>query len=76
MPAQSKEARILMAIEALKSDPKLSVWRVARTYDAPGNTLCNKMNSTMFKAKTQLQNQLLTKLGDKVLLEHIVNLPD
>jgi hypothetical protein len=74
MPEQSKEARILMAIEALRSNSKLRVRKAATTYDVPPTTLRNRMTSTTFQAEYRLQGRLLDELEEKVLLEHIVNL--
>jgi hypothetical protein len=51
MPEQSKEARILMAIEALRSNPKLRVRKAATTYDVPPTTLHNRMTGTTFQAE-------------------------
>jgi len=56
MPKQSKEARVLMAIEALRSNPKLSVRKAAAIYDVPPTTLRDRMNGTTFKAEIRPQN--------------------
>jgi helix-turn-helix, Psq domain/Tc5 transposase DNA-binding domain len=74
MPEQSKEARILIAIEALRIDPKLSVRKAATIYDVPETTLHNRMNGAAFKAETWSQKRLLNELEEKVLLKHIMDL--
>ena len=74
MPTQSKEARILLAIQALESNPKLKVFKAAKIYDVPEATLRNRMNGTAPKAETQLKKRLLDELEEKVLLEYIVDL--
>ena len=65
---------MLMAIEALRSNPKLSVRAAAETYNVPKSTLATRRNSTISKAETRPQNQLLNELGEKVLLQYIIDL--
>jgi hypothetical protein len=74
IPEQSKEARILIATEALWSNPKLSVCKAAKTYNVPESTLHNRMNGATYRAEIWPKNQLLDKLEEKVLLQHILNL--
>jgi hypothetical protein len=74
MLEQSKEARILIAIEALQSNSKLRVYIAAKTYNVPRTSLCQRMSNMTFRVEVQLKSQLLTKLEEKVLLQHILNL--
>ena len=74
MPEQSKEARILIATEALRSNPKLSVCKAAKTYDVPESTLYNRMNGATYRAEIRSKNRLLDELEEKVLLQHILDL--
>jgi hypothetical protein len=74
MPEQSKEARILMAIEALRSNPKLRVYTAAKTYDVPRTTLRQRMSGMTSRAEIRPKNRLLTELEEKVLLQHILDL--
>ena len=76
MSEQSKEARIIMAIEALRSNPKLHVFKAAKTYDVPRTTLCERMNGTTFKSEIRPQNRLLNALEENVLLKCIIELDD
>jgi helix-turn-helix, Psq domain/Tc5 transposase DNA-binding domain len=74
MPEQSKEAKILLAIEALRVNPKLKVRKAANIYDVPGTTLRSRMAGTTSRAETQSKNRLLDELEEKVLLQYILDL--
>jgi hypothetical protein len=74
MPEQFKEARVLLAIQALQSNPKLRVLRAAKIYDVSENTFHNRINGKASKAETRPQNRLLNKIEEKVFLEHIIDL--
>jgi hypothetical protein len=74
MPEQSKEARILIAIEALRSNSKLRVYTAAKTYNVPRSTLRIRMSGTTSRAEIRPKNRLLNELEEKVLLQHILDL--
>ena len=74
MLEQSKEARILLAIEALRSNSKLSVYKAATIYNILSSSLHDRMNSKTTKAEIQQKNRLLSELEEKVLLEYIIDL--
>jgi hypothetical protein len=74
MPSQSKEARLVMAIKALESDKKLSVRKAAQIYDVPEATLRYRINGRVLKAEIQSKSQLLSKLEEEVLVQHIIDL--
>jgi hypothetical protein len=76
MPEQFKEARVLLAIQALQSNPKLRVLQAAKIYDVSENIFHNKINSKASKVETRPQNRLLNEIEEKVLLEHIIDLDD
>jgi predicted HTH domain antitoxin len=44
MPIQDQEARIIMAIEAIRSTKKMSLRRTAKLYDIPTSTLRDRIN--------------------------------
>ena len=53
MLEQSKEARILLAIEALQSNSKLSVCKAATIYNVSSSSLCDRMNDKTTKIEIQ-----------------------
>jgi hypothetical protein len=74
MSGPAKEARVLMAINALQSNKKLSVYRAARIYDVPTTTLCNRIAGTTPMTERESKNRLLNKLEEEVLVQHVVDL--
>ena len=74
MESLPKESRIILALEALKKDPKLSVRKVATLYEIPRSSLRRR------RAGKQPQRELpanlckLTDLEEKVLLEKVLDL--
>jgi hypothetical protein len=74
MLEQSKEARILLAIQALQTNSKLRVLKAAKIYNVPENTLHDRMSSRTSRSEIRLKNRLLSELEEKVLLQHILDL--
>ena len=74
MPEQSKEAKILMAIEVLQTNLKLRVLRAVKIYDVPETTLYRRMAGIIPRAETQPKNRLLDELEKKVFLRYILDL--
>jgi hypothetical protein len=73
MSSQSKEARIVIAIEAFKHDPKLNIYKTSQLYDMPEATLHYRLNGRTSKAESQPMTQLLSKLEEQVLIQHIID---
>ena len=42
MPSTSKEAKVILALEAIKNNLKLSIRAVAKLYDVLASTLCRQ----------------------------------
>jgi hypothetical protein len=40
MPSTSKEARVILALEAIKNNPKVGIRAAVKLYDMPASTLC------------------------------------
>src|SRR5437764_3019485 len=76
MSGQTKEARIFMAIDALRTDQKLSVCSAAKIYDVPETTLHSRMKGAKPKTESRPKTQLLNELEEKVLVQHILDLDD
>jgi hypothetical protein len=56
MSSPAKEARVLMAINALQSNKKLSVYRAARIYNVPTTTLHDRIASTTSMIECKSKN--------------------
>jgi helix-turn-helix, Psq domain/Tc5 transposase DNA-binding domain len=74
MSGPAKEARVLMAINALQTNKKLSVYRAARIYDVPTTTLRDRIAGATPMPERESKNRLLNKLEEEVLVQHIVDL--
>jgi hypothetical protein len=74
MDSASNEGRLLLAIEALKQDPKLSIRFAAKTYNVSRNTLQRRRNSTQSRRDTMPNLRKLTDLEESIIIEYILDL--
>ena len=74
MPAQNPEARILLAIQSIQSNRKLSRRAAAKLYNIPESTLRTRMNGTATLADRRPSNQLLTEIEEEVIVRYILDL--
>ena len=74
MANSSQEARVLLAIEAIKSSKKLSIRAAARTYNVPYTTLSSRMSGRTPKVETRPPLQLLTETEEGVIVQYILDL--
>ena len=72
----TQEARIILAIEAIRSSKKLSIRRAAALYNIPRTSIANRMNGRTFKQETRSPTQVLTDLEEDVLVQRILDLDD
>ena len=68
MSSQLKEARIVLAIEALRCNQKLTIHKAAQIYDVPDTTLRSRINGRQARAETKLNIRLLDELEEEVLI--------
>jgi hypothetical protein len=69
-----KESRIILALEALKKDPKLSVRKVATIYEIPKSSLHDRHAGKQPRREISANLRKLTDLEEKVLLERVLDL--
>ncbi len=69
-----KESRIILALEALKKDPKLSVRKVATIYEIPKSSLHDRRAGKQPRREISANLRKLTDLEEKVLLERVLDL--
>ena len=68
-PKNSRESRILSALDALKKDSILSVRKAARMYDVPRATLNDRhFGRTKERKKVHCDKQLLSEEEEQVLV--------
>jgi hypothetical protein len=63
-----KEAQLLLALQAIKKDPKFSIGRAADIYTVFRSTLATRINSTRARRNIVHPRQKLTKLKKKTRL--------
>ena len=68
MEIQTQEARIILAIEAIRTSKKLSQYSVAKIYKVLLSTLSNRIASRTYRPKTRPNRQKLSKLKEGVII--------
>ena len=74
MNSQSKEARIFLIIQTIRTNPEMSIRRVTKTYDVPRTTLRNRMESRTPKTEKRNTQHNLTPIEEETLVQHILDL--
>jgi hypothetical protein len=74
MSQSSNEARVLLALEALQKDSKLSIRRAAEIYEVNRNTLSNRKNGRQSRRDSMANSRKLSNLEEETLLQHILDL--
>ena len=68
------EARIILALEAMKSDKKLGVRKAAKLYDVPCATLCDRRAGRPARRDTSPNSRKLTKSEEEAIIQYILKL--
>jgi hypothetical protein len=74
MLIQTQEARIILAIEAIRTTKRLNSTTAAKLYNVLCSTLRDRMNGRTTLSERRPPTQKLTELEELVLLEHILGL--
>ena len=74
MESTQKEARILLALQALKRDPKQSVRSVAEAYNIPRTTLRDRKDGRLSRPDQPANSRKLTDLEESVLVREVLDL--
>jgi hypothetical protein len=75
MSQPSNEARLVLALQALRDDPKLSIRRAAQIYEVNRNTLSNRKKGMPSQRDITVKPRKLSNLEEQVLLQSILD-PD
>ena len=73
MQIQTQEARIIMAIEAIRTFKKISRRKAAIIYDVPESTLRDRMGGRSSRSDTRANGLNLTELEEGVIINHILD---
>jgi predicted XRE-type DNA-binding protein len=74
MEIQTQEARIVLAIEAIRTTKKLSQRSAAKLYKVPLSTLSDRMAGRTPRPETKANRQKLSKLEEEVIIRYILDL--
>ena len=74
MPKQSNEANVILAIQAMKNDPKLSCRLAATIYGAPETTLRRRIRGQPPKRDVRNGRHILTASEEDTLVQYILDL--
>ena len=74
MEVQTNEARVILAIEAIRTSHKLSRRAAAKLYNVPESTLRTRMNGATPIAERRPAVQVLTAIEERVVVQYILDL--
>jgi len=71
MQIQTNEARIILAIEAIRTSKKLSRRKAAKIYNIPETTLRDRMNGRTTLSERRPAVQKLTEMEEEIIVQYI-----
>jgi hypothetical protein len=74
MEIQTQEARIILAIEAIRTSKKLSCRSAAKLYNVPKSTLTDRMTGRTPRRELKANCHKLTELEEEVIVRYILDL--
>jgi hypothetical protein len=74
MEIQTQEARIILAIDAIRTSKKLSKRSAAKLYKVPYTSLSNRIASRTYRPDSKANRQKLSELEEGVLICYILDL--
>ncbi|EDN91718.1 hypothetical protein SS1G_07578 [Sclerotinia sclerotiorum 1980 UF-70] len=76
MEIQSKEARIILAIEAIQKSKNLTVEKAAKIYKVPRTTLRDRISDRIHRMETRVNNLNLIEKEEEVLIQYIIDIDE
>ena len=67
------ESRLLLAINAIQSTPKLSIRRAAKLYNIPRSTLQARMAGRVAKYDSHNARSILTVTEEEVIVQYVLD---
>jgi hypothetical protein len=68
MPSTSKEARVILALEAIENNLKLGIRAAAKLYDVLASTLCRRRGSQPIRYDIPANSRNLTDLEEQTIV--------
>ncbi|APA14493.1 hypothetical protein sscle_13g092630 [Sclerotinia sclerotiorum 1980 UF-70] len=76
MESNDQEGRILLAIEAINKDQKLSIRKVAKLYNILRTKIQRRMDGTTPCIESRANNYNLIKLEEEVFIQYIIDMDE
>jgi hypothetical protein len=74
MSSASRESRVILALEAIQKNPKLSLHAAAKIYNVTVNTIRNRQDGKPARCDTTPNSRRLTNLEEKAIVQYIIDL--
>jgi len=74
MLSTSKEARVILALEAIENNPKLSIRAAAKLYNILASTLCRRRSSQPIRYNILANSRNLTDLEEQTIVQYVIKL--
>jgi hypothetical protein len=74
MSQSSNEARILLALQALQNNPKLSLRQATKAYQVRFSTLRDRRNGIQSRGNTIPKSRKLSDLEEQIIVQFILDL--
>jgi hypothetical protein len=74
MPSTSKEARVILALEAIQNDRNLSLRAAAKLYNIPESTLRSRRAGILVRRDIPANLRKLTDLEEETIVQYVVEL--
>jgi hypothetical protein len=74
MAVLSKESRVLLAIEAIRSTPRMSIRSAAKAYDLPEASIRHRMNGRPAKFDSRNAHLNLTLAEEEAIVQYVLHL--
>ena len=74
MSSTSYEAKVVLAIEAIQSNRKISIREAAKVYNVADRTICCRLASKLTRRDTQANSRCLTDLEGQTIVQYITKL--
>jgi hypothetical protein len=74
MESTSNESRVILALQALRNDPKLSVRKASTIYNTPRTTLRRRQAGKPSQAETTVKTRKLSNLEEETIVQRVLKL--
>jgi hypothetical protein len=74
MPPTLKEARVILAVEAIQNNPKLSIRAAAKIYNVAERTIRRRLAGYLARRDITPNSRKLTQLEEEAIVQFIIEL--